>query len=116
MWPPGWDGVSDPWRPLQGALALLCPARPRSKNKNARRSAIYTRFCVSLAWRCVILRLCGGPAASNQGRKPAQPEQLSRIPATTDPSAAKTPADPTREFAFAGRGGPAASNQGRKPA
>ena len=56
---------------------LLCPARPRSKNKNARRSAIYPRFCVSLAWRCVILRLCGGPAASNQGRKPAQPEQLS---------------------------------------
>ena len=50
--PPGLPSGPEPLGPLQWALVLLCPAKPGSKNRNA------------FSWR-------RGPAASNQGQKPA---------------------------------------------
>ena len=43
-----------------GAGTALCPAKPGSKSKNARRSSIYARFCVFPGMTGVILRLRGG--------------------------------------------------------
>ena len=63
---------------LQGALA----GRARREKTKSRVDRSSTRV-LAFSWR-------RGCAESNQGLKPAQPEQLSRIPATTWPSAAKS--------------------------
>ena len=73
-------GESTRRRPALPALSGLSKVRwhcsARQKTKSGR--TVYAAF----PWR-------GDSPASNQGRKPAQPEQLSRIPATTEPARPK---------------------------